>query len=541
MNSSRPEITELTLSDGSSLQAKNFGSFILLRESAESNGQLAGIGNAIFDRQFDFIDEVIATEVEICLAINESFESGMLREIEQLNVGRMNDSASKQHTLSIWFPEEADDWKHVTQHSGLAEETYIDQLLDCELTVAMIGFLPGFAYLKGLPDSLHVPRKERPSTRNSVGSFAIGGKYAGVYALPSAAGWHCIGRIAESLLNTQQLPPLTVAQGDRIKLKRIDEKTFRQMWKPKRESPCRKRFPVFDDGRGSLFFETPGMLTLIQDAGRPGLAFYAIPPAGAMDVRSAEVANALLRNLPRAPVIECHFVPPSIRFESDATICLTGADMGWSIDGSRVKRNRTIDISKGSTLHGSAAIEGCRGYIAIHGEIDTEQTFDSAACYTPAHFGGNLGKPFAARDELQWIKPETPAYPLQINLSSSVSASEHLQLVCGPEFDWLDNQSKELLFSGSFSVSSQSNRMGARLNGPLLKKATNRLLSDSVPLLPGMIQLTPEGQCIVVLQDGQTTGGYPRIAYLPSISVQRLNQTRLGHPFQFELQSLSEA
>ena len=527
MTSSRNETTELTLNDGSTIRLLDFGDFFLLRGTADLDGQIARLGRAIFQRGFNFIDEVIVTEVEICLLLNDQYEPNLLGQIGELELSDSAGIKSKKHELGIWFSDDFDDWSLISRHTGLTKDQYIEQLLQCKFTVAMLGFLPGFVYLNGLPDELHVPRKSSPATRTSPNTFAIGGKYGGIYALSSAAGWNCVGRIGETILDVDQLPPLTVSQGDSVSLKRVDESEYSLV-----TTRCK------DDSRHaehqpSFRIEKPGTLTLIQDSGRVGLAFYAIPRGGPLDLSAANLANSVLCNAVDAAVIECHFVPPEITFEADATLCLTGANMNWCIDGTKVKRHRTIEIQAGSRLTGSPANDGCRGYIGIRGSIKTQTTFGSASCYMPGKFGGNHGEPLKRGDFVRWAEPDTPMFPVRLDLTTG-SLDKPLRFIPGPEFDWLNAKSKRLISSSSFAIERNSDRMGARLDGPKLSTG-ERQMSDSVPLLPGMIQLTPHGQCIVVLQDGQTTGGYPRIGYLDSANVERLNQIPIGRSFSFEL------
>lgn len=284
----------------------------------------------------------------------------------------------------------------------------------------------------------------------------------------------------------------------------------------------------------SLTVLSPGLQTLLQDQGRCGLAFYAIPRSGPLDPQSADLANALLCNPPSAAVIECHFVPPTLRFESPASICLAGADMQWTVDDRPAKSLAVLSLEAGSVLSGSPAGDACRGYVAIAGAIQTERTFGSAACYPLAAFGGNGGRPFAAGDVVRWQPPSEPVVELEFAQRMAAAADNCIELLPGPEFDWLTPESQAALLAGSFSITPDSNRMGARLAGPKLSTAKHAL-ADSVPLLAGMVQLPPSGQCIVVLQDGQTTGGYPRIGYLAERELCRFNQIPLGREFGFAI------
>lgn len=284
---------------------------------------------------------------------------------------------------------------------------------------------------------------------------------------------------------------------------------------------------------GELTVVKSGLQAQIQDRGRPGLAFYAIPKSGPLDGPSADLANVLLENDPTAPVIECHFVPPTLRFETAATICLTGATMNWMIDGQPVNRFRTLPVSAGSRLSGKVGEDGCRAYIGIRGFLETERTYGSAACCVTAGFGGNGGRTLSAGDRIQWNEIEPLAADVSLDAQTNRKRRSVFGLVLGPEFEWLDQESQHLLFESSFRITTSSNRMGARLSGPVLT-TNGRAMAHSVPVLPGMIQLPPSGNPIVVLNDGQTTGGYPRIGYLPQSELNMFNQLRPNVKFRVE-------
>ena len=292
--------------------------------------------------------------------------------------------------------------------------------------------------------------------------------------------------------------------------------------------------PINRSGKalGRLSVVRAGMLSLLQDQGRRGLAFYAIPPSGPLDRRSAELGNAILGNDPDAPVIECHFVPPTLRFESAAVIGLTGADMGWTLDGRAAPRDATVAVASGQTLAGRPAKDGCRAYLGVQGFIQTSQTFGSASTYVLGGFGGNGGRPLAAGDVIRWQRPENTRPQMSLSLAEASAAERAITLRPGPEFDRLMPAARHALTNGEWRVSPHSDRMGTRLEGPTLP-LRDAALADSVPVLPGMIQLPPSGRPIVLLRDGQTTGGYPRVGYLPAADVDRLVQIPPRRPFRF--------
>ena len=257
-----------------------------------------------------------------------------------------------------------------------------------------------------------------------------------------------------------------------------------------------------------LIFLKPGLQTLLVGAPRRGLAHFAVPRGGPMDPASAAVGRLLLR-LPTDdddahPVLEVTALAPTMRFEQQTRLVLSGADFGWTMNGERVSLNTILEVPAKGVLRGGFSPNGLRGYVCIEGNLRRRNR--------PFHYA-----PFGANERLAWdaLSPNA-AFPLRP----------------GPEFDRLDAASRRTLVAASFVLSTDSNRTGARLTGPLLR-AVPPHLNDSVPVLPGFVQLPPHGMPLVVLQDGQTTGGYPRIAYLPERELGRFNQVPLRGTVQF--------
>ena len=219
--------------EGCTLQATNHADeFILLRAAGAEQIDLPALGQSILLHEFPFVEEVIATEIEICLKLNSSYRSESLVALQQINFPPQDDAssnASEAYQAPIYFSSDTEDWQVVCEQTGLAREPYIEQLLACRFRVAMFGFLPGFVYLRGLPRRLHVPRKQTPTLRTRANAFAIGGTYAGIYSLPSPAGWHVVGSLGVNLIRHSQLPPLALQPGDELTLARIDKTEYERL------------------------------------------------------------------------------------------------------------------------------------------------------------------------------------------------------------------------------------------------------------------------------------------------------------------------
>ena len=181
------------------------------------------IGQSILDAQFDFIDEVIATEIEICLKINRQYTSDKLPQLSAIKFDKKQDK--KIIKLPIWF-DDHDDWNNVLEHTQVTQSKYIEFILSSVFDIAMFGFLPGFVYLNGLKPELHVPRKKTPAKYIAADSLALGDKYLGIYSLPSPGGWHVIGKLACSVLDIPALPPLKIKGSDQIKFEAITQEQF---------------------------------------------------------------------------------------------------------------------------------------------------------------------------------------------------------------------------------------------------------------------------------------------------------------------------
>lgn len=262
----------------------------------------------------------------------------------------------------------------------------------------------------------------------------------------------------------------------------------------------------------------PGLMTSIQDLGRKGLAYYAIPKSGVMDRNAARIALLLLKKGEDSPLLECTSIAPQIRFNAATRIALTGADFNWQINNSPVSLNQEIVIKKGDLLTGKATKDKLRGYIAFAGELVLQKTYNSYSTYTNAKLGGHEGRLLKKGDIIEW---QDLAFDERI-----------VPIRQGPEYNFLTEKGKFDLTNKQFKIGADSNRMGVRLLGEKIE-STSYQLNNSAPVLPGFIQLPPNGLPIVVLQDGQTTGGYPRIAYIPGEKIPAFNQIPIGEEFKF--------
>jgi antagonist of KipI len=294
----------------------------------------------------------------------------------------------------------------------------------------------------------------------------------------------------------------------------------------------------------SLTIIKPGLLDTIQDRGRYGWQHLGINPGGAMDAFSMQVANVLAGNMPGEAVIEFHFPAPVFLFHQPALIAVSGAALSAAVNGEAIPCLQPVLVSKNSILQFHAMHSGARGYLSVRGGFELPAWLDSYSTHLKAAAGGYQGRALQKGDELHFRektdaclpgKKEFLVLPWKANDQWDDDATDTaISILPGKEWAGLTDDSKDRLLSGSFVITSQSDRMGYRLSGePLLLQTPEELVSSAVCF--GTMQLLPDGQLIVLMADHQTTGGYPAIAHVISAQHARLAQRGPGETLHFRM------
>lgn len=288
-----------------------------------------------------------------------------------------------------------------------------------------------------------------------------------------------------------------------------------------------------------------GIADSIQDEGRFGFQHLGINPNGAMDQTAMKIANALVGNDLREPVVELSFPASSIQFEKTALISLSGADFSAMLNGAAVGNNKALIINRGDELKFKKSLLGSFAYLAVHGGLRIAQWLGSASTNTKAKAGGWQGRFLKKGDEIEFIKDlsrlgETRALSWRVNVSDFYSGNNIIRCVEGREWTDLEKVSQDQFKKKPFIITQHSDRMGYRLKGPALKrKNKTELISSAVTF--GTVQLFPDGQLIILMADHQTTGGYPRVAQVITADRSNLVQLKQGDEILFSMCSLAEA
>ncbi len=296
----------------------------------------------------------------------------------------------------------------------------------------------------------------------------------------------------------------------------------------------------------NLHVISSGFLTTVQDLGRREHAAIGVGCAGAMDTVALRLANALVGNDEADAGFEVTLRGPSLSFDTDALVSLTGGDIDATCDGRPVPMWRPVTLAAGSRLDIGAMQSGTRAYVALAGGIAVDATLGSRSTDVNAALGPpplNVGDRLAVtprRFRERSVSLDAPAWSLDPSIWFDSHADRAIAVTRGTHFDQLDGDSQRRFFSSEFRIASQSNRVGYRFDGaPLTLLAPVELVSEGS--VPGTIQLPPDGQPIALMSEAPTTGGYPRIAHVASVDLPHLAQRRPGHGVRFAEISIAEA
>ena len=416
------------------------------------------------------------------------------------------------------------DFDTVCRHHGMNAKTLIDLHTKPEYLVTAIGFVPGFPYLAGLPIKLETPRLSTPRRQVPAGSVGIGGSQTGVYPFSTPGGWHLIGQTDMTFFDQNSSSPALLQAGDHIRFQETKHVNMLpdQSLATAHQYGTEKNISVLE----------PGLMTTVQDLGRSGFRSSGVPYSGVADRVSAILANSIVGNPDYAAVLEYTLLGPSLRFEADTVIAVVGTAHD------SIPSLRPIHINRGDTIEIGHASRGCRGYIAVAGGICVPSVLNSSSTYLPATFGGFGGRPLRAGDQLFIGKPlAAPAsFTWSIDKAIVPIPSNPCTLRILPEASVLNQRLP--IPDTRFIVTAQSDRMGIRLRGAL-PQAPSTMISRAV--LPGTVQLPPDGNPIILLCDAQTIGGYPVLGHVISADLPRAAQLRPGDSVRFTVTNLSEA
>lgn len=300
----------------------------------------------------------------------------------------------------------------------------------------------------------------------------------------------------------------------------------------------------------SIYVQKAGVLATIQDLGRAGFQKHGMVVGGAVDSLSHRLANSLAGNKENEATIEVTLAGTALHFMEGALIAITGGHLSAAADGMPVPMWRPVWIEKGAVLSFGRCMSGCRAYVAVSGGLAVPEVMNSKSTYIKGGIGGLGGGALQKGDVLPIGQPSDEMIRFQKVLQRqkgpaafkaaswfvpvhSPILEKTISVIKGREFDRFTMSAQTQFFEQEFFVTPQSDRMGCRLQGPLLSCGKPvELLSEAVA--NGTIQVPPDGNPIVLLADRQTTGGYMRIGQAASVDLPKLGQIKPGDRIRFQ-------
>ncbi|GAA3774613.1 urea amidolyase family protein [Microbacterium kribbense] len=458
-------------------------------------------------------------------------------------------AAAAQVVLSIAY--DGPDLAETAALVGMSVEALVRRHQETAWTVAFTGFAPGFGYLIGDGWSLDVPRLASPRTRVPAGAVGLAGAYCGAYPRPTPGGWRLVGTTDAVLFDVDAADPALLVPGMRVRFREAPAGRGRNSFDPSlagadrvdsgrsgaEEEEFRPAGAAQSESRpaapedGAIEVAEPGLLTTVQDLGRPGRAGAGIAVSGALDRRSLRTANRLVGNAEDAAALEITMGGFRARAHRPLWFAVAGAWGPIRLDGRELDPYQAYEWPAGTELELDWFARGARAYLAVRGGIHADVVAGSQSTDMMAGLGR---APLAAGESIAvGLHPAVPI-PTAEQDTWGAPATGDLDLVLapGPRADWFPASARAALFDTVWTVSAQADRVGIRLDGPALERArTDELPSEG--MTPGALQVPPDGRPVILMADGPVTGGYPVIAAVTDDSLDVLAQARPGTRIRF--------
>ncbi|MFJ6677605.1 5-oxoprolinase/urea amidolyase family protein [Microbacterium sp. NPDC091382] len=400
---------------------------------------------------------------------------------------------------------------------GVSVDALIDRHLAARWAVAFTGFAPGFGYLVSEDWDLDVPRRATPRTRVPEGAVALAGRFSGAYPRETSGGWQLIGTTDATLFDPRAPEPVLLRPGARVRFRRSATTT-----------PARRLEPAVPAGTAAFTVADPGPLTTVQDAGRPGRLAEGVARSGVADRPAFAAANRLVGNLPGAAVLEITLGGFRATAHRDLWVAATGAWAPIRVAGREVDPYRAVHWPAGAELRVGAARAGIRVVLALRGGVAAAGALGSVASDTLAGIGPTplrAGDEVATADAARHPVPVVDSWPW-----TPPPAALVVDVAAGPRADWFTPAARRAFLETRWVVDARADRVGIRLDGPPLQRTADAAARElpSEGMLPGAVQVPPDGRPVVLGPDGPVTGGYPVVGVVTAVGRAALAQARPG-------------
>ena len=291
----------------------------------------------------------------------------------------------------------------------------------------------------------------------------------------------------------------------------------------------------------------PGPRTTIQDKGRLGYQNSGFAPNGFMDRVASQMANVLVDNEDSEAVVEFCLIGPILRFDEMVNLAVCGGDFGIEVNGKLYPANKAVRVPAGTTVKITTGKVGLYGSLAVGGGLDIPLVMGSRSTNLRCGIGGYKGRMLMAGDVIGLRNPENGKrdlswrwVPERLLVAPDDPGITSVRVIPGPQEDMFTEKGIRTFYESEYVISSHSDRMGYRLNGPSVETIAGwDILTDGI--VNGSVQISGTGEPIVMMADRQTTGGYAKIASIINVDIPLFAQLRPGQVVRFERCMIQEA
>jgi KipI family sensor histidine kinase inhibitor len=435
--------------------------------------------------------------------------------LEASTVGAAEHVLGKTHVIRVAY--DGPDLEAAARTLGMSVDEVTRRHTEREVTVEIVGFLPGFGYLGPIDPRLALPRLPSPRPRVAAGSVGIAGSFTGIYPFDSPGGWNLLGRAIDApLFDPGRDPPILFAPGDLVRFERVSPSDVR----PDERKPAFGA-PTTAPACGLVVESvTPG--ATVQDGGRWGELSRGLPPSGPLDPEAHAAANEAVGNTRGAAAIEIPLGAISVRARGTIFVSVDGRAPVNLADG------ECFDVSPG---------ERAVQYLAVRGGIDVPLALRSRSTLLVARLGGFSGRALRRGDVVPVGEPAATSSVDAMRFSGQPDAEiVDIAVDEGPHAGRFPQDAFSTLLGGIYQVSRLGDRVGQRLDGDKIPR-DGRDLALPTPMVRGAIQVTTDGTPIVLGPDHPTTGGYPVLAVVRRSSWGALARRRPGQAVRFVIRA----
>jgi KipI family sensor histidine kinase inhibitor len=488
--------------------------------SAEANSRVHALAASMAD--VPGVTDLIPGYWNLFIEFNPNLTSRKVLEaavIERISSALPGTSPPREVVIPVRY--DGADLSDVMRLTGLTQDEIVALHTGRAYTVYALGFTPGFPYLGALDERLRVPRLETPRSNTPANSVAIANGQTGIYPMESPGGWRVIGTALRRVFDRARAEPFLLRAGDTVRFTKASASSQPKAAEQREESTPQSGVPTFR-------VLEPGLLSSLQDEGRRFVGRFGLARAGALDITAHGHANALIGNPVSAASLELTLRGPTLEVLSDTVIAVAGSGVGVQLNGSSLPLHKSFAVKRGDTLSFPPAHQGARAYLAVRGGFSAHAVYGSRSTDLRAGLGGRR---LEVGDTLYRL--ETNKVRAGFGLEPfRPHGDEVLRVTPGPQAALFPPQAWAALTSGTYRVTT-GDRMGLRLGGATLSASRHEIVSEGVPV--GSLQVSSNGQPMLLMNDRGTLGGYAKIAVVNGADLSKAAQLRTGDRVRFKL------